>query len=68
MHCRLEKLQAGARDPSHFLEWQSRMRQQDLEEQMADIERRHIEGQLSREEAILARQTLIQENKVLHLY
>ena len=60
---RLENLEAGARDATDFNEWQSRMRKQDLDQQLADIERRRLEGKLSHEEAILARQGLIQENK-----
>lgn len=60
---KLEKLEAGSRDASQFLQWQSQMRQQDLNEQLAEIERRRIAGKLSHEEAILARQNLIQINK-----
>ena len=39
------------------------MKRKDLETQLADIERRRLEGKLSHEEAILARQTLIKENR-----
>ena len=39
------------------------MRQKDTEEQLAEIERKRLEGKLSHEEAILARQSLIKENK-----
>lgn len=53
----------GARDPSEFLEWQRQMQAKDLERQLADIECRRLEGKLSREEAVLARQNLTQENK-----
>ncbi|XP_073505031.1 cilia- and flagella-associated protein 99-like isoform X2 [Phyllobates terribilis] len=60
---RIEKLIDGARDPSEFLEWQRQMLAKDLERQLADIECRRLEGKLSREEAVLARQNLIQENK-----
>ncbi|PIO30077.1 hypothetical protein AB205_0069740, partial [Aquarana catesbeiana] len=60
---RIEKLVDGARDPSEFLEWQRQMREKDLERQLAEIECRRLEGRLSREEAVLARQNLIQENK-----
>ncbi|XP_077136290.1 cilia- and flagella-associated protein 99 isoform X1 [Ranitomeya variabilis] len=60
---RIEKLIDGARDPSEFLEWQRQMLGKDLERQLADIECRRLEGKLSREEAVLARQNLIQENK-----
>lgn len=60
---RLEKLEAGARDPTEFLQWQSEMRQKDLEAELYEIEKRRLEGKLSHEEAILARQNIIQENK-----
>ncbi|XP_064599674.1 cilia- and flagella-associated protein 99-like [Liolophura sinensis] len=60
---RLEKLEAGARDPSEFLKWQSEMRQKDLDAELLEIEKRRLEGKLSHEEAILARQNIIQENK-----
>lgn len=58
-----ENLEAGAKDASDFLKWQTEMRQQDLEDELAEIERRRLQGKLSHEEAILARQDLIQENK-----
>ena len=60
---RLELLEAGAKDASQFLEWQQEMRQKDMDEQLADIERRRLEGKLSHEEAILARQSLIKDNR-----
>ena len=60
---RLERLEAGSKDASDFLEWQNSMRQKDLDEQLAGIERRRIEGKLSHEEAILARQNLIKNNR-----
>ena len=60
---KLENLEAGAKDASDFLKWQSEMRQKDLEAKLSDIERRRLEGKLSHEEAIFARQNLIKENK-----
>ncbi|NWU30909.1 CFA99 protein, partial [Dyaphorophyia castanea] len=60
---RIENLQQGAGDPSEFLEWQKQMRGKDLEEQLAEIECRRLQGKLSHEEAVLARQNVIQENK-----
>ena len=60
---RWENLEAGAKDASDFLKWQTEMRQRDLEDELAEIERRRLHGKLSHEEAILARQDLIQENK-----
>ncbi|KAI8486206.1 Cilia- and flagella-associated protein 99 [Branchiostoma belcheri] len=60
---KLLDLEAGAKDASEFLEWQQKMRQKDYDEQLAEIERRRLEGKLSHEEAILARQTLVKENR-----
>ncbi|XP_075786993.1 cilia- and flagella-associated protein 99 isoform X3 [Pelodiscus sinensis] len=60
---RIESLLRGARDPSEFLEWQRQMREKDLEQQLAEIECRRLQGKLSHEEAVLARQNVIQENK-----
>jgi hypothetical protein len=39
------------------------MKKQDLDARMAEIERRKLEGKLSQEEAILAKQNLINENQ-----
>lgn len=61
---RLELLEAGAKDKSDFEKWQNEMKRKDLETNLAEIERRRLEGKLSHEEAILARQNIIQENKV----
>ena len=68
IHCfpyttRLEMLEAGAKDGSEFMQWQQSMRQKDMDANLADIERRRLEGKLSHEEAILARQNLIQDNR-----
>ncbi|XP_010290032.1 PREDICTED: cilia and flagella associated protein 99, partial [Phaethon lepturus] len=60
---RVENLLQGAGDPSEFLEWQKQMRGKDLEGQLAEIECRRLQGKLSHEEAILAHQNVIQENK-----
>uniref|UniRef100_A0A8B9T2Y7 Cilia and flagella associated protein 99 n=1 Tax=Anas platyrhynchos TaxID=8839 RepID=A0A8B9T2Y7_ANAPL len=60
---RIENLLRGAGDPSEFLEWQKQMRGKDLEEQLAEIECRRLQGKLSHEEAVLAHQNVTQENK-----
>lgn len=39
------------------------MREKDLEQQLAEIECRRLQGKLSHEEAVLAHQNVIQENK-----
>ena len=60
---RVDKLVDLAVDFSVFLEWQKKMQAKDLEEQLAAGECRRLQGKLSHEEAILARKTLMQENK-----
>lgn len=60
---RVDKLVDGAGDLSEFLEWQKKMQAKDLEEQLAASEYLRLQGKLSHEEAILARQNLMQENK-----
>nr|XP_019567058.1 PREDICTED: cilia- and flagella-associated protein 99 isoform X1 [Rhinolophus sinicus]XP_019567059.1 PREDICTED: cilia- and flagella-associated protein 99 isoform X1 [Rhinolophus sinicus] len=60
---RVDKLVDGARDFSAFLEWQRKMQAKDHQEQQAAGECRRLQGKLSHEEAILARQRLLQENK-----
>ncbi|XP_012322324.2 cilia- and flagella-associated protein 99 [Aotus nancymaae] len=60
---RVDKLVDGAGDFSEFLEWQKKMQAKDREEQLAAGECRRLQGKLSHEEAVLARQSLVQENK-----
>ncbi|KAJ8317728.1 hypothetical protein KUTeg_005632 [Tegillarca granosa] len=56
-------LEAGAKDTSDFDKWQSEMKRKDLDAQLFEIERRRLAGKLSHEEAILARQELVTDNK-----
>ena len=60
---RLLELEKGGKDASDFYKWQENMKKKDMEEQLADIERRRLEGMLSYEDAIMARQNLIKENQ-----
>ncbi|XP_032240106.2 cilia- and flagella-associated protein 99 isoform X1 [Nematostella vectensis] len=60
---KLEEYEKGGRDPSEFLKWQETMRKNDMERELAEIEKRRLEGKLSYEDAILARQNLIKDNK-----
>lgn len=53
----------GAGDFSEFLEWQQKMQARDRAEQRAAEACRRLQGQLSREEAALARQQLRQHNR-----
>ncbi|KAJ7370390.1 Cilia- and flagella-associated protein 99 [Desmophyllum pertusum] len=60
---KLLEYEKGGRDATEFLKWQENTRKKDLEERLAEIEMRRLEGKLSYEEAILARQTMIRENQ-----
>ncbi|XP_004617516.3 cilia- and flagella-associated protein 99 [Sorex araneus] len=60
---RVDKLVDGAGDFSEFFKWQKAMKAQDQEEWRAAEECRRLRGKLSREEALLARQHLVQENR-----
>ncbi|XP_033004311.1 cilia- and flagella-associated protein 99 [Lacerta agilis] len=59
---RIEQLLRGGRDPSEFLEWQNELYERDFNQKLADTECKRLQGQLSHEEAILARQNRILEN------
>lgn len=56
-------MEAGAFDDCDFQKWESRMKQQDTDDRLADLERRRVEGKLSREEALLAKQHLTNDNR-----
>lgn len=60
---RLSEYEKGGRDATEFLRWQESARKKDLEDRLAEIEKRRLEGKLSYEEAILARQTMIKQNQ-----
>ncbi|KAK7110652.1 cilia- and flagella-associated protein 99-like [Littorina saxatilis] len=60
---KLAKLEAGMMNSTPFEEWQASMRKKDLEVKLAEVERGRLMGKLSYEEAILAKQTLTQENR-----
>ena len=62
---RLIDFEAGGKDAQEFLQWQEKMQKQDYDEQMNAIERKRLEGKMSYEESILARQRLIDENRRL---
>nr|XP_055029131.1 cilia- and flagella-associated protein 99 [Misgurnus anguillicaudatus] len=59
---RLERLSKGANDPSAFIQWQKEMKEKDLQEELAELERRRLEGRISHEEAVLARERVLERN------
>uniref|UniRef100_H3AMX2 Cilia and flagella associated protein 99 n=2 Tax=Latimeria chalumnae TaxID=7897 RepID=H3AMX2_LATCH len=60
---KIEGLMGGAWDPDKFLERHKQIREKEMEQQLAELEKRRLEEKLSHEEAVLARQNVIQENK-----
>ncbi len=60
---RMERLVGGALEPSSFLQWQKEMRERDLQEELASIERRRLDGRISHEEAAMARIHLMERNQ-----
>lgn len=60
---RVDRLVDGNGDFSEFLEWQKKMQAKDREEQRAAEACRRLRGKLSHEEAALARQQLLLENR-----
>ncbi|XP_055443403.1 cilia- and flagella-associated protein 99 [Bubalus kerabau] len=60
---RVDRLVDGAGDFSDFLEWQRQMQAKDREEQLAAGEVRRLQGKLSHEEAVLARQQVAREKR-----
>ncbi|XP_073682524.1 cilia- and flagella-associated protein 99 [Garra rufa] len=60
---RLERLSQGASEPSAFLQWQKEMKEKDLQEELAELERRRLEGRISHEEAVLARERVLERNQ-----
>ncbi|XP_034531556.1 cilia- and flagella-associated protein 99 isoform X2 [Notolabrus celidotus] len=60
---RMERLMEGGSERSSFLQWQKEMRERDLQEELASIERRHLERRISYEEAAMARTRLMERNQ-----
>ena len=60
---RLVEFEAGGKDGQEFFQWQQTKQKQDYDEQINTIERKRLEGRISFEEAILARQRLAEENR-----
>lgn len=53
----------GAKDGSEFEAWQQKKLGEDRRQKEAELERKRVEGKLSREEAIIARQKISKENQ-----
>jgi len=60
----LEKLLQGARDDSDFRRWRDKIKQEDMDEQLTRQFENILSGQLSREEAVLAKQREIEHKRI----
>jgi uncharacterized membrane protein len=59
----MNDLVSGAADHTSYEEMMDQLRAEEEKLKLQDIERKHLLGQLTREEAILARQRLLELNK-----
>lgn len=59
----MQNLVEGGQELSPYLQWQKDMREQDLQEELAKIDRRHLEGCISHDEAVAARARLMERNR-----
>lgn len=60
----MQSLVEGGQELSPYLQWQKDMREQDLQEELAKIDRRHLEGRISHEEAVAARARTMERNRM----
>jgi hypothetical protein len=60
---RLNNFEFGEKDAHEFFQWQQTMQKQDYEQKLNAIERKKLDGKISFEEAILAKQRLADENR-----
>ncbi|XP_028843664.1 cilia- and flagella-associated protein 99 [Denticeps clupeoides] len=60
---RIERLAEGAYEPSSFLQWQREMKEKDLQEELAKLERLRLEGKISHKEAMLAQARMAERNR-----
>lgn len=61
----LNAYESGEKDAHEFDQWQQAMLQQDYEREMLTIEKKRLEGKICYEEAILAKQRLVEENRLI---
>lgn len=59
----MQNLVEGGQELSPYLQWQKDMREQDLQEELAKIDRRHLEGRISHDEAVAARTRIMERNR-----
>ena len=61
----LLELEAGGRDAGEYYRWQGAVLTDQLEREQLEVEKKHLMGRITYEEAIIAKQTLGEENKAL---
>jgi len=60
---RLNAYESGEKHAHEFEQWQETMLKQDAEQELLAIERKRLEGKICYEEAILAKQRVVDENR-----
>ncbi|KAI6652049.1 hypothetical protein LOD99_4594 [Oopsacas minuta] len=58
-------LEAGGKDAGEYYRWQGTVLEEQLEKEQFEIEKKHLLGRITYEEAIIAKQQLSEDNKVL---
>ena len=59
------ELEAGGRDAGEYYRWQGSVLAEQLEREQLEIEKKHLMGRITYEEAIIAKQKLSEENKAM---
>lgn len=59
----MQTLVEGGQELSPYLQWQKDMREQDLQEELAKIDRRHLEGRIGYDEVVAARSRVMERNQ-----
>lgn len=58
-------LEAGGKDAGEYYRWQDAVLQEQLEKDQLEVEKKHLMGRITHEEAIISKQQLSEDNKVL---
>eukprot|EP00106_Octopus_bimaculoides_P000709 XP_014768151.1 PREDICTED: cilia- and flagella-associated protein 99-like [Octopus bimaculoides] len=59
----LEELEKGGKEDRQFVKWQSTMKEQDMKQSMLELEKLRLKSKIIREDAILAKEKLQEENR-----
>ncbi|XP_029645517.2 cilia- and flagella-associated protein 99 [Octopus sinensis] len=59
----LEELEKGGKEDRQFVKWQNTMKEQDMKQSMLELEKLRLKSKIIREDAILAKEKLQEENR-----